>query len=132
MSTGCEDRHASLATELRAVLLLAAERLGPLLDRARDGSAPADTCGVCPVCAVLALLRGERSEMAVRLADQAAGLLTVLRTALAEGDPSAWSTWSTWSAGSARPAWAPSAQQPGSERRVQHIPVDRPAASAAR
>lgn len=126
MSERCEDRHASLATELRAVLLLAAERLGPLLDRAREGSEPAgETCAVCPVCAVLALLRGERSEMAERLADQAAGLLTVLRTALAEGDPAAWSTWADWVPTPADPAAA-------DVRRVQHIPVDRPASAAAR
>jgi hypothetical protein len=40
---------------------------------------------VCPVCAVITVLRGERSELAARLAEQATGLLAVLRAAIAEG-----------------------------------------------
>jgi hypothetical protein len=34
------------------------------------------------VCAVLATLRGERPELAARLAEHASGLLTVLRSVL--------------------------------------------------
>ncbi|QJY51039.1 hypothetical protein HOP40_30540 [Pseudonocardia broussonetiae] len=117
-----------MGAELRAVAVLLLDRLGPALDGlARDagasGEAPANgpsTCSVCPVCAVVALLRGERPELAVRLADHAAGLLDVLRTALHEGagaPPPA-----------ARPSPSPSPEQPA--RRVQRIPVVREPARA--
>lgn len=129
---GCGP-HAGLGAELRAVAVLVLDRLGPALDGlgreatgreaaaegeiAPDGSSP---CSVCPVCAVVALLRGERPELAVRLADHAAGLLEVLRTALHEG------------AGAPAPAAPPTApparEQPA--RRVQRIPVVREAARA--
>lgn len=104
--------HPSLPDELRAVLLGALDRAEPALDRIRSGStaSAATTCAVCPVCAVLAALRGEHTELAVRLAEQAAGLLAVLRAALQEGDP-------------APPAAAPAAT--GTGRVVQHIPVVR-------
>ena len=56
-------------TELRALALVALDRLDPLLARVRDGAVdgrgttrPAPSC---PICAVLALLRGERPELAV-------------------------------------------------------------------
>ncbi|WP_051341630.1 hypothetical protein [Pseudonocardia spinosispora] len=90
---GCaNDReHASLADELREYAGGALDLLEPLVDRIREqpvddttGPEPA-SCASCPVCALIAVLRGERSELAVRLADQAAGLLAVLRTALQEG-----------------------------------------------
>jgi hypothetical protein len=42
-------------------------------------------CASCPVCAVITVLRGGRSDLAVRLADHAAGVLAVLRAALEEG-----------------------------------------------
>ena len=48
----------------------------PLLRPAAQSTAgplAPETCAVCPVCAVIAVLRGERPELAVRLADQAAG-----------------------------------------------------------
>ena len=110
---GCADGgwadgagHAGLPAELRAVVLLALERITPMLDRAAAGPAtgPA-SCASCPVCAVLAVLRGERPELGVRLAEQASGLLAVLRAALEEPEPAA------------RPA--PQA------RVVQHIRVER-------
>jgi hypothetical protein len=109
---GC-GTHAGLGAELRAVAVLLLDRIGPVLDRARaDGGAaapPTGTCSVCPVCAVVALLRGERPELAVRLAEHAAGFLDVLQSAMdAPADPPA-------------PPPAPS-------RRVQHIHVERPAA----
>lgn len=108
---GC-GTHAGLGTELRAVAVLLLERIGPVLDRARaeGGAAPSSsTCSVCPVCAVVALLRGERPELAVRLAEHAAGVLEVLQ--------------STMDA----PA-GPQAPPPAPARRVQHIHVERPAA----
>jgi hypothetical protein len=63
------------------------------------------------VCAVLAALRGERTELSIRLAEHAGGLLAVLRTALEEGDPTA-------------PPPSPSRPRPAG-RPVQHIPVVR-------
>jgi hypothetical protein len=63
------------------------------------------------VCAVLAVLRGERPELAARLAEQAGGLVAVLRAALEEG------------AGAAPPAadTGPATSRP----RVQRITVAR-------
>lgn len=150
---GCGP-HAGLGAELRAVAVLVLDRLGPALDglgregTGRDGSdrdgsgregsgrdagasgeAPPEgssPCSVCPVCAVVALLRGERPELAVRLADHAAGLLDVLRTALNEG------------AGAPAPAGrptgpptaSPSSAPESPARRVQRIPVVREPARA--
>lgn len=121
---GC-GTHAGLGAELRAVAVLALDRLGPLLDRLRAGpatAAPAGSpCAVCPVCALVAVLRGDRPELAVRLAEQAAGLLAVLQAALDEGDPGAWSA-----PASQAPAPQESDLQPPA-RRVQHIRIERPA-----
>jgi len=82
--------HDALAEELRAYATGALDLLEPWINQVREaapqpGGTPV-TCASCPLCALMALLRGERSEMAVRIADQAAGLLTVLRAALAEGN----------------------------------------------
>lgn len=114
---GC-GTHAGLGTELRAVAVLLLDRIGPVLDRARaeGGAAPSSgTCAVCPVCAVVALLRGERPELAVRLAEHAAGFLDVLQSAMdAPADP---------------PAPPPAPPYPATERRVQRIHVERPAAA---
>jgi hypothetical protein len=115
MSTpGC-GTHATLGAELRAVAVLALDRLGPVLDRAREGGpGTPSSCATCPVCALAALLRGERPELAVRLAEHAAGLLAVLQAALhEEGEPPP------------RPA-----EPPAPARRVQHIPVERPVAAS--
>jgi hypothetical protein len=107
---------ARLAEELRLLLDALAERAQPLLNRlaAADGGegdgaehTPA-TCGWCPVCAGIAVLRGERPELAVRAAEHAAGLLSVLRSALAERAPSS----------------AASPPSPAPDR-VQHITVQR-------
>lgn len=116
-ATGDCGGHAGAAAEFRGLALAALDKLQPVLDRLRsDGPAPdaADqpaTCVACPVCAVLAALRGERPELAARLAEHAAGLLAVLRAALDEG------------AGAAPQDPAPA--DPGRTRRVQHIPVAR-------
>lgn len=99
---------ARLAEELRLLLDALAERAEPLLNRLAAGEpdehVPA-TCGWCPVCATMAVLRGERPELAVRAAEHAAGLLSVLRSALAEPHPTP--------------------HQPGDDHHVQHIPVHR-------
>lgn len=85
---GCAG-HAGLPGEVRTALLGALDRLGPALDRLRTATAEPDAadrpCEICPICALIAVLRGERSELAVRAADHAAGLVAVLRAALDEG-----------------------------------------------
>jgi hypothetical protein len=114
-TAGCAG-HGGLSAELRALAIGALDRLEPLLDRVRaePATSAAETCAACPVCAVIAALRGERPELALRLAEQAAGILAVLRTALEEGGPAA-------------PAAEP-APAPAPSRRVQHIRIDRPQA----
>lgn len=110
------DSHPGLTGELRTMAVTALDRLAPVLERLADGSETSTqptTCAVCPVCAVLAALRGERSELAVRLAEQLTGLLTVLRAALEEGDPAA-----------APPAAPVPVHTNG--RVVQHIHIERP------
>ena len=84
--------HEALVDELRAHAAGFLNLLEPWINQVRDappspGGTPV-TCASCPLCALMALLRGERSEMAVRVAEQAAGLLAVLRAALAEGNGS--------------------------------------------
>ncbi len=104
---GCAA-HGRLAGELRALALVALDRLGPLVARlGAEPAGPADapSCTSCPVCTALATLRGERPELAGRLAEQAAGLLATLREALDEPAPAA------------APAPAP--------RPVQHIRIER-------
>ncbi|HYH31400.1 MAG TPA: hypothetical protein VD903_13525 [Pseudonocardia sp.] len=114
-SEGC-GAHAGVGEELRSLALTALDRIDPVIDRMRDGTAADDggtgTCAACPVCAVLAALRGERPELAARMAEHAAGLVAVLRAALEEGAP----------------APAPdAAPEPPPARRVQRIRVERPA-----
>jgi hypothetical protein len=134
--SGCGS-HAGLGAELRAVAVLALDRLGPLLDDARAERPPGageaasgrrpqspEVCAVCPVCAVVALLRGERPELGVRLAEHAAGLVAVLQAALHEGDPARRSPSDGAGPDGAAHTHAP---RSGPVRRVQRIRVDRPA-----
>jgi hypothetical protein len=110
-SNGTEDPPvpgARLAEELRLLLDALAERAQPWLNRLAtepDADHTPATCGWCPVCAGMAVLRGERPELAVRAAEHAAGLVAVLRSALAQTDPPP-------------PAGAP-------DDRVEHITVRR-------
>jgi hypothetical protein len=92
-SNGTEDPPlpgARLAEELRLLLDALAERAQPWLNRLAteptdsDGEHTPATCGWCPVCAGMAVLRGERPELAVRAAEHTAGLVAVLRSALAQ------------------------------------------------
>ncbi|HKN97002.1 MAG TPA: hypothetical protein VJX10_07800 [Pseudonocardiaceae bacterium] len=107
---------ARLAEELRLLLDALAERAEPVLNRFAAGDpdehTPA-TCGWCPLCAGIAVLRGERPELAVRAAEHAAGLLAVLRSALA--DPTQPTT----------PTQPPAEAERPKDDRVQHIPVRR-------
>ncbi|GAA3437785.1 hypothetical protein GCM10018954_073990 [Kutzneria kofuensis] len=81
MDTVSQDR---IAEELRLLIDALAEKAEPYLQRIVADSADHEptTCDWCPVCAVAAVLRGERSELAARAAEHAAGLLTVLRMAV--------------------------------------------------
>lgn len=109
-----QDNTAKLAEELRLLVDTAAERMQPWLQRvaeAGDSSHTPETCGWCPLCNGVALLRGDRSELAAKAAEHAAGLVAVLRAALREpGAP---------------PEHA--ADEPAAEagQRVQHIKVVR-------
>lgn len=54
-------------------------------DRPEDSTDPMPaSCTWCPLCALVATLRGERPELAVRLAEHASGLLAAAREALAQ------------------------------------------------
>ncbi|MDR7303099.1 hypothetical protein [Haloactinomyces albus] len=48
----------------------------------------AGTCEWCPLCAAMSFLRGDRPELATRMSEHLAGLVTVLRRILAEQDDS--------------------------------------------
>lgn len=88
--------HAGIPDDLRATALQLLERVRavvePLADPGPDPGAGRDAarepgpgaCSACPVCALLAVLRGERSELAARLAEHTTGLLGVLVAALEE------------------------------------------------
>jgi hypothetical protein len=114
-SEGCGG-HSGISEELRTLALTALDRVEPVLDRMRSEPAGpmadtgAQTCAACPVCAVIAALRGERPELAVRLAEHAAALVVVLRAALEEGEPA---------------PTAATAPEPPPARRVQRIRVER-------
>ena len=82
-----QDNTGKLAEELRLLIDTAAERMEPWLQRvaeAGNGSHTPETCGWCPLCNGVALLRGDRSELAAKAAEHAAGLVAVLRAALRE------------------------------------------------
>jgi len=119
--SGAEERcagHDGLDAELRALARAALDRVTPVLDRVRsapagDAAAGDQPCAVCPVCAVIAALRGERVELAVRLAEHLSGLVAVLRTALDEGS------------GEPEPAPDPPPPAEAGRRVVQRIPVTR-------
>jgi hypothetical protein len=110
---GCGG-HAGIGEDLRELALTALDRIDPVLDRLRSEQ-PGDageTCASCPICAVIAALRGERPELAARLAEHAAGLVAVLRAALEDDAPA--------------PATPEPADRPP-PRRVQRIRVERQA-----
>lgn len=112
-----QDNTGKLAEELRLLIDAAAERMQPWLQRvaeAGDGSHTPETCGWCPLCNAVALLRGDRSELAAKAAEHAAGLVAVLRAALRE--PSA----------PPPPPSSDGAEEPAEAgQRVQHIKVVR-------
>jgi|SRR5690349_9610871 len=112
MSTGQdgEPSREALVEELRALGLLALDRLDPLVGRMSAVlSAPADAhpCTACPVCAALA--GPGRADALADAARHATALLAALRVALAVDGPDE---------AAAEPLSRP-------ERVVQHIPVER-------
>jgi hypothetical protein len=107
----CPHGPDGLAAELRAVTVLALDRLEPLLARLREFAA--DDATSCPVCAVLDATRSHRPELG-RVAEHASGLLAALRAALDEP---------------VTPTHPTAA--PAGGRVVQHIPVERTTADGA-
>lgn len=122
------DGHDDVVEQLRARASDVLKLLEPWIDQVRDaptasGETPA-TCASCPLCALMALLRGERSEMAVRIAEQAAGLVTVLKAALAEGNGPGTDT-SHGCGPDCGTGGQPAGQAAEESRDVQRIPVSR-------
>jgi hypothetical protein len=118
------DAHPGLGAEFRALALGALDRLEPVVERVRHEppTESASACESCPVCAVLAVVRGERPELAARLAEQLGGLLAVLRAALEEGDPAGGAP-GPGPHGTAPPTPRPESGTPA--RTVQRIPIER-------
>lgn len=88
---GC-DGHARVGEELRQLAELLVERVEPWTQRLREGTGPLGQdgpapCSWCPLCAVVGLLRGERPELAAKLAEHSAALLAVLREAVTPPGP---------------------------------------------
>ncbi|MGH3437890.1 MAG: hypothetical protein ACRDRN_15660 [Sciscionella sp.] len=119
---GGTQQHSGLAEELRALLDVLIDRGEPLIDR-MAGNPEADglpqACDWCPLCAALAVLHGDRSELAVRAGEHAAGLLAQLRTAIAEEHPAGHRRHP------AEPPGSAGANRDGGTGRVQHIAVRR-------
>jgi hypothetical protein len=111
----------AVVEELRALGLLALDRLDPLVGRLnesvsteRDDPEPhtEHRCTACPVCAAFADVRADHADAVAQVARHAAGLLAALRVVLAqEGN-----------GGTAQATPRP-AREP--DRVVQRIPVER-------
>ena len=115
--------RAAVVEELRALGLLALDRLDPLVDRLTEAvstapdqavsaaSGPVGTpehrCTSCPVCVAFADVRTVHPDALAQVARHAAGLMTALRAVLADG------------------ADGPEQTPSRPERVVQHIPVER-------
>lgn len=92
--------HGEVGEELRLLALTLLDRFEPGLrsvlaglrveaEEAANGTSNASTaagtpavCQWCPLCSLVGLLRGDRPELAGRLAEQAGGLLLTLRAVL--------------------------------------------------
>ena len=112
----------AVVEELRALGLLALDRLDPLVGRLnesvsteRDDRREPHTehrCTACPVCAALADVRTDHADAVARMARHAAGLLAALRVVLAPD-------------GTEGTAQAPPRPAREPDRVVQRIPVER-------
>lgn len=76
-----------VAEELRVLFDAVAERAQPWLNQLLESGGPGDahgasSCGWCPLCATISLVRGDRPELAERLATHTLGLLGTLRAAM--------------------------------------------------
>ena len=125
----CPRGHGgALGQELRALALVALDRLDPLLARLRDAVADGPDQGTdargCMVCTALAAVRAERPEPAGRLAAHAAELAAALREALGDRGPAG---------APPEPSEAPDSSdaRTAPARTVQRIPVVRVAADRA-
>jgi hypothetical protein len=114
----------ALVEELRALGLLALDRLDPLVGRLTEAvataadpavatapnpaGAPEHRCTSCPLCLAFADGGAGRGDALTQVARHAAGLLTALRAVLAEERTD-----------------GPEPAPPRPERVVQHIPVER-------
>lgn len=136
---GTTDGLARLAEEVRLLVEMVVEHALPWLEealaaghgaaadeagQAGEHSAGTDggSCQWCPLCAVVAMAAGHSPELVVRLSDQAAQVVALLRAVLAD----------RWQPddGVHMPGFRPD-QQTAPERpsgRVQHIAVRRGAA----
>ncbi|RZT85141.1 hypothetical protein EV383_2005 [Pseudonocardia sediminis] len=93
-SSGSCGAHAGIGADLRGTALHLLDRVREVVEPLGESGGPAPdpdsapapgsagACQACPVCAVIAMLRGERSELATRLAEHATGLLAVLKAVL--------------------------------------------------
>jgi len=122
----CPHGHGgAVGQELRALALVALDRLDPLLARLRDAVADGSDQGAdargCVVCTALAAVRAERPEPAARLAAHATELVAALREALGDRGPAC---------APAEPSEAPDSSdaRTAPARTVQRIPVVRAAA----
>lgn len=115
--------RAAVVEELRALGLLALDRLDPLVERlteavsaapdpavppaANPAGTPEHRCTSCPVCVAFADVRAGHPDALAQVARHAEGLMTALRAVLADGADG--------------PGHTPSRP----ERVVQHIAVER-------
>lgn len=101
--TGHDDQDglARLTAEIRLLVEMVVDQALPWLDEllavghgtAHAGEQPSEedprdvpraTCQWCPLCAVVAVARGQRPEFVVRLFEQAAQIVALLRAVLAD------------------------------------------------
>ncbi len=121
--------------DLRALFLLALDRLEPLLAQLLEAAEPdpgpagpagaGTTSGRCPLCLALEVVRRERPGSAARLAEHGAAAVAALRDALATA-PTAYGTEAP-APRRGRPVEHISVERPGrrAARAVRHVPVDR-------
>lgn len=121
-----------VAEELRGLLDGIAERAQPWLNQVREqqaeGHSPS-SCGWCPLCAAISLVRGDRPELAERLATHTLGLLGTLRAAMepdqdARPNGSARASAGNGQAAEGNPAGG-AEDEPPAPPTVQRITVDR-------
>lgn len=86
--TAADSAAEDAITELRALAETLLEKVEPWLRAEAAATDSAADCGWCPLCALAAALRGQRPELARRLAEQGTGWLSAVRTVLETHDAS--------------------------------------------